>query len=116
MKSILVIDDEEGILEVLEDYLGLNDFRVTRAQSVESAIAILEGQDFNGVITDIRMPGGSGVILIRWIQEHRPHLPIMVITGFSRFSHDELKEMGVKKVFEKPFLIDDLCSEIGRVF
>lgn len=116
MKSILIVDDEEGILEVLEDYLKLSDYQITRASSADQGIQILEKHRFDGIITDIRMPGGSGVILIRWAQENIPSLPIFVITGFSRFSHAELTQMGVKRVFEKPFLIEDLCTEIEKTF
>ncbi|MEI9479432.1 MAG: response regulator, partial [Deltaproteobacteria bacterium] len=69
-ESILAVDDAPNTLEVLERNLTPQGYQVFTAQSVPKAITILETTPVDLVITDLKMPGGSGLDLIRHVREN----------------------------------------------
>ena len=81
MAYILVVDDEQSIREVLEIAFRKQGHRVEVAASVEAAKKRLESQIFDIIISDIRMPGGGGVELLRFAKEVAPSCFFLLITG-----------------------------------
>ena len=81
MAYILVVDDEQSIREVLEIAFRKQGHRVELAASVEAAKKRLESQIFDIIISDIRMPGGGGVELLRFAKEVAPSCFFLLITG-----------------------------------
>jgi len=73
-QSVLVVDDEPFLLECLADALESWGYRVTSCASGEEAVQVLDGQTFDLVISDIRMPGYSGIQLYDWLLEHKPEI------------------------------------------
>ena len=80
--SLLVVDDEKVILEILKDFLTLEGFRVTTAISGEDAMELLHKEPYDLVITDLKMPGISGLDLLKHLTERFPHTVTIVMTGF----------------------------------
>lgn len=81
-KNILIIDDEPDIRELLEITLlrmGLNTYT---AGTVKEALAHLNTQPFDLCLTDMKLPDGTGIDIVNYIQHHCPDLPIAVITAF----------------------------------
>ena len=78
---ILVVDDEELICQQLYHLYSYSDFRVTVVTSAEQALEVLERADTDLVVTDIRLPGLSGVALTERIQENWPEVPVIAISG-----------------------------------
>lgn len=102
-QPILLVDDEEYILEMAEYYLDSIGYEVQTASSVAEAIEKLNGdKHFKYIISDVRMPGGSGLKLL----DHIPTLSwdpkIVFISGFSDITESEVKEKGATAYFEKP--------------
>ncbi len=77
----LIIDDEPDILELLELTLGRMDIDSHKATDISSATALLAQQRYDLCLTDMRLPDGSGIDLVKQIQRHYPDLPVAVITA-----------------------------------
>ena len=77
----LVVDDEADILDLLKITLARMDVLATTAMTVGEAKRHLEGGRFDLCLTDMNLPDGSGIDLVRWIVEHRPELPVAMITA-----------------------------------
>jgi CheY-like chemotaxis protein len=104
-ESILLVDDEELILSSLQRTLRLSGYRVTALQNGQEALEeFSENPDkFDLVITDLTMPGMTGLELSRKIQEKSPDLPIVLCTGFNDvISQQEAKSFGIKELLLKP--------------
>lgn len=101
---ILVVDDDPLICQQLERLYTLSGYMVTLATSGEKAIEQLEAGDIDLVVSDIRLPGISGVALTEWIQRECPDVPVIVITGHADISTavDVLK-LGASDYIVKPF-------------
>src|SRR5216684_303820 len=81
MPHILVVDDEKSICELLEITFRKEGYRVEVAHSVEAAKRKLESQIYDIIISDIRMPGGGGVDLLKFVKEIAPQSFFLLITG-----------------------------------
>lgn len=101
---VLVIDDEPMICQQLERLYTQTGHRVTTTSKVEHALEYLENEDVDLVITDMRLPGLSGVDLIRRIQERWPDVPVIVMTGYAHIeSAVEVLKLGASDYIVKPF-------------
>lgn len=80
--SCLVVDDETDIRELLALTLERMDIRTDSASNVEDAKHLLSKQAYALCLTDMRLPDGNGLDLVRFIAQHHPGLPVAVITAF----------------------------------
>ena len=110
-KTILCVDDEADILELLVDELEDEGFSTLQALGFKEALHLFSTHQVDCVISDIKMPDGSGVELAKEIIKTKK-IPVYLITGFSDYSVDELKEIGVTSLFMKPFDFSDVVSNI----
>src|SRR3972149_4172768 len=109
MKKILVIDDEELLVRTMNRLLETSGYDVYTVKSANDAQAMAEGEDFDLIISDIRIPGKNGVEIVKTIQNLRVSsgkkiIPVIFVTGFA----DEAIEKEAKKLnpiayFLKPF-------------
>ncbi len=77
----LIVDDEPDIRELLEITLERMNLQVTTADSIGAATRELRANVFDLCLTDMRLPDGDGLSLVEWIQTHKPHTPVAVITA-----------------------------------
>ncbi|MBC8028899.1 MAG: response regulator [Pyrinomonadaceae bacterium] len=116
--KILVVDDEDAVRELLRDMLEAEDCRVYLAPGGREALGLFEVHKFDGIFTDVGMPGMSGWELAHAIRERDKKVPIAVITGWgSAVGSDEQKEARVDWVITKPFRaerISELAQEITQ--
>jgi signal transduction histidine kinase/ActR/RegA family two-component response regulator len=115
---LLVVDDEIFVRDLLRDILEGESCDVSIAESGSEALALFRETDFDGVFTDVGMPGMSGWELAREIRQINKKIPIAVITGWGEAvgSHEQ-KEAGVDWVVAKPFTADriaELVRDINR--
>ena len=105
LKKILIVDDEPGILEmtkhILEKYLVGFEVEACTALNVPAALAILEenGGRFDLIITDYRMPGQTGMDLVREVTRRWPAIQMLISSG--HVDDPELRTCSIPKV-EKP--------------
>jgi two-component system response regulator PilR (NtrC family) len=81
MQRALIVDDEPDIRELLEITLGRMNLEVSVADTLASATRELRNGNFDLCLTDMRLPDGDGLDLVAWIQNHKPHTPVAVITA-----------------------------------
>jgi len=116
--KVLVVDDEDFVRELLKEILEFEGCAVKIAQNGDEALQMFQQGSFDGVFTDVGMPGMSGWELAQAIREQSEMIPIAVITGWGEaVGSDEQKEAGVDWVIAKPFTADrisELVKEIRR--
>ena len=78
---VLIVDDEPDLVELLALTLQRMDLATESAGTLEAARALLAAQDFDLCLADMRLPDGDGLSLVEWIQQHRPQVPVAVITA-----------------------------------
>jgi CheY-like chemotaxis protein len=114
--KILVVDDEESVRELLRDLLESEGCRVYLAPGGREALSLFAVQEFDGIFTDVGMPGMSGWELAHSIRQKNETVPIAVITGWGEaVGSDEQKEARVDWVVTKPFRaerISELANQI----
>jgi len=82
MDTLLIIDDEKGLLEVLNVVFRKEGFEVKTATSGAEGLDILNNKSVDLVITDIRMPHISGMEVLKYVKENQPEVPVIVITAY----------------------------------
>jgi CheY-like chemotaxis protein len=111
---ILIVDDEHNLRITLAANLELEGFEVVEADSAEAALALIERQKFDLVLSDVRMPGMNGVELFRHIHRLDPDLPVILMTAFALegLVQEALRE-GVFTLLPKPFEIGHLVAALS---
>ena len=111
--SILVVDDNENIREVLAAILSGSGYRCESAKNGLDAMERVRQSRFDAVVTDLEMPEMDGIALTREIRQQFPSLPVMVVTGHSDEEHRESAfRAGAKEFLSKPFDISDLIKKL----
>jgi diguanylate cyclase (GGDEF)-like protein len=106
-KEILVVDDEMSIRRVLTQVLEKDGYAVTAAASGEEGLGFLGQKEFALVISDIKMPGMTGLELLKEVKEHCPDTQVIIITSFASLETAlEALRSGAYDYLLKPF--DDL--------
>ena len=114
--TLLVVDDEETILAVLKNLLALRGHTTTTATNVQQALELYRNNPtFDAILTDIRMPGLTGLDLLGEIRRIDAELPILVMTGYGEYqiAVDALRK-GATDYLEKPFSADELFAALER--
>jgi two-component system response regulator AtoC len=113
--SILVVDDEARLAEVLAAALLAQGFEAVTANSAEAALSMLASERTDLIISDLRMPGLSGRDLLHQVKQTRPDIPVIIMTAYAsvRDAVDMVKE-GAFDYVAKPFEIDDVFNTIER--
>ena len=81
-KNILVVDDDRIILDSLCEFLSLEGFQTSGAETFKSAVAELQKQIYSLVITDVSLPDGDGFDLLDVVRKDYPRTVVIVITGY----------------------------------
>ncbi len=114
-RHIWVVDDDESIRWVLERGLSEKGMDVKTFDSANKVIKKLETENPQLILTDIRMPGKSGIDLLDQVKELRPEIPIIVMTAHSDLeSAVESYEHGAWEYLPKPFDIEEAVSMVQR--
>lgn len=115
-ENILIVDDNYDMLELLQRNLKTLNFHTYKASSVKEAIDILKYSSIDLLITDIQMPGINGIELIKYVQEHFPTIPKLVITGFPSVDNaiDAVKS-GASDYLAKPFTNEELKKSVKNL-
>ena len=111
--KILVVDDAQDTLEIIERNLTAHGYQVFNAPAVAEAIEILESTTIDLVITDLKMPGVSGLDLVRYIRENYKDIEVMMITGYATINGAvEAVKTGAEEYLAKPFTDDELLLAV----
>jgi DNA-binding NtrC family response regulator len=112
-ERILVVDDAPDTLEVLQRNLISQGYQVFTAPGVAEAIRLLETTNVDLVITDLKMPGISGLDLVRHVRENLPNTEVIMITGYASVSGAvEAVKSGAEEYLSKPFTDEELYAAV----
>jgi NAD(P)H-flavin reductase/CheY-like chemotaxis protein len=107
--SVLIVDDEAIVRESIRDWLKDAGYRVATAESGEEALELIEKQDFSVMVLDIRMPGMTGITVLKEVKAQRPWIKSIIITAYpSSETVGEAKKLGAIDYLIKPVAPDDL--------
>ena len=114
MAAILIVDDEDAVRDVLYDLFS-EEHMCHAAATAEQALAFLREQTYDVVMTDISMPGLSGLELLSQLRQEQPNTPVIVISGIGDRTHAEgLTRLGAYDFILKPFRLEAVEESVGR--
>ena len=114
-EQILVVDDAPDTLELLQRNLTSQGYQVFTASNVTDAITLLKGTLVDLVITDLKMPGISGLDLVRHVRENMRDTEVMMITGYPTIEGAvKAVKTGAEEYLTKPFTDEELFSAVRR--
>lgn len=114
--SILVVDDSVETIEMIERILKPKGFNLILTTSGEEAIKIIKSEKINIVITDIKMPGITGLDILRFISENYKEIQTIVITGYASIDTAVTAiKTGAEEYLPKPFTDEELITAINNV-
>lgn len=113
--GILVVDDDEGIRENIVDLLSSEAYRVVSAANADEAMALLQSEDINVLVTDFQMPGSNGVELIEAARKQRAGLSAILMTAYLYVFEqlDEERRRGIT-LLRKPFDSDEILRVVAE--
>jgi DNA-binding NtrC family response regulator len=112
-ERLLVVDDAFDTREVLQRNLSSQGFQVFTASSVSEAVRVLESISIDLVITDLKMPGASGLDLVRHVRENLKDTEVMMITGYPSIEGAVMAvKSGAEDYLAKPFTQEELLSAV----
>jgi CheY-like chemotaxis protein len=110
--TVLLVDDEFLVRNVLAEILKDAGFHVLQAETARAAITILdELASVDLVFSDVKMPGMDGFELARWVSDHKPELPVILASGYvgkTNMAHD----LHCTELLRKPFDFDTVIDKI----
>ena len=115
MTRVFLVDDDTSLCETLELGLTKRGYEVMWATAADAAFARLLAEDFDVVVTDVRMPGTDGLSLCERVAVNRPDMPVIVMTAFGSFDAAVAAiRAGAYDFISKPVLLDVLAIAIDR--
>jgi DNA-binding NtrC family response regulator len=114
-EHLLVIDDEEDVRESIRKLFAREGYQVTTAESGAAALEQAKSRSFDLVLTDLRMPGMSGVETLMGLKRLHPRMPVIVVTGYaSHETTDRCLREGAYGYVMKPFELDHLLRLVDE--
>lgn len=114
-KTLLVVDDEVDLRDIVASELEFMGAKVFQAENILKAQKILSENKIDLIISDIRMPGGTGIDLLEVVKAKiREAPPVILITGFADITLEDAFDKGAEALLNKPFKLDDLIKMVVR--
>jgi DNA-binding NtrC family response regulator len=114
--SILIVDDEENVTKLLNKVLIKEGYETHMAHNGEEALEVIDNCDIDIVISDIKMPGMSGLELLKNIGKVAPFIKVVLITAFATVDTAiEALRMGAKDYITKPFNIEEIIQSLKNI-
>lgn len=114
-QRILLVEDDSGLREALQDTLQLADYQVIAADSAEQALLLLKQHRVELVISDVQMQGVSGLTLLKTLREQYPQTPVLMMTAYATVKAAvEAIQLGAVDYLAKPFAPQVLVNTVSR--
>ncbi|MDX1719565.1 MAG: sigma-54 dependent transcriptional regulator [Salegentibacter mishustinae] len=114
-ENLLIVDDDFDMLEVLDRHLKQENYHTYKAGSVMEAIDILKHSSIDLLITDLQMPGMNGMELVKYVDDHYPEIPKLVITGYPSIDNALTAiKSGALDYLPKPFTKTELLTSVKK--
>ena len=114
MAAILIVDDDDAIRDTLYDLFS-EEHLCHAAATAETALSFIQEQTYDVILTDISMPGLSGLELLGLLRQQQPDTPVIIITGIGDRPHAEgLTRLGAFDYILKPFRLETVEESVAR--
>ena len=114
---ILVVDDEESIRRLIEKELSSMRRSVRTADSARQAFELIEQQQFDVIVLDIRLPDGDGIELLEKFKQTIPDVEVILITGYGNVDNAvEAMKLGAYDYITKPFTLDRVELVVEKAY
>ena len=112
---ILLVDDDSTAMDLLSEVLEERDYRVDTSSHVDEAIEKLKKHNYHSLITDLKMPGKSGMDLLSWAVQKYPEMPVIMLTAYGTIQNavTALKK-GAFDYIAKPVQVDELVITLQK--
>lgn len=111
--DVLVVDDDPSVRELLVKILSREGFSTISVPGVEAAIEAISSTRFRVVISDIEMPGQTGLDLLQFVRKHQPRLPVLMITGKAeKYGQGNILTAGASGFITKPFKNTEIVEKL----
>lgn len=117
-RSVLIVEDEVDIRELLAEYFRARDYEVTGAADGRAALAAIarEPSRFSLVVTDLQLPGADGLTVLRAAREANPGVHVVIVTGFASLdSAIQAVRLGAYDYLTKPFSLGQIDVILQRI-
>ncbi|MCX8172529.1 MAG: response regulator [Archaeoglobaceae archaeon] len=114
MRSVMIVDDESAMREILK--IMLKDYKVIEASNGKEAIEIYKKEKPDLVLMDIMMPIMSGIDAVKEIKKLNPQAKIIAITAYASSKGEKAIEAGVDMILKKPFTRKEVLKVIEDAF
>ena len=116
MAKILVIDDEQGIRDLLDTLLRRKGYDVVLAESGQKGLDLFRRERPDVVVLDLKMPGMDGLAVLRQVRSLNPKQPVIVLTGAGTPEiEQQVRTLGVTEYVEKEFSLHLLGDSLNRL-
>ena len=116
MTKILVLDDEVKIRELVREALSVQGYDVTTVPTPDQAMDIIYREPFDLILLDIRLPGESGITVLKKIREYSEKIPVVIYSGFVTADLETvLRTFGANEVLRKDVGIIPLVEQIDKI-
>lgn len=116
MPSILIIEDDLTFSLMLTTWLGKKGFSVNTSASVGDAKRKIEGEKYDLILSDLRLPDGDGIGLLKWLSEAYPCLPLIMMTSYADIQTAvQAIKLGASDYIAKPLNPDELLGKICEI-
>ena len=119
MATVLAIDDDETILDVVQAILSQQGYGVLRATNTHDGLQILKKEKVDAMLLDVVMPGRGGLDFLMELRRDYPELPVIIMSGKIRTDMDPFKalalQFGAVCILAKPFSTEELTDAISSI-
>jgi len=114
--NLLVVDDEKSVREACREVGAVSGFNSFVAENAEEAYAALDAHSIDAVLLDLKLPGASGLEVLRQIRRRRPQALVVVVTGYATVQASvQAMKAGAFDFMTKPCSVDELKGVLGRI-
>lgn len=115
MESLLIVEDDITFAVMLKTWLGKKGFKVSSVTSVAAAQRVLEKEEINLILSDLRLPDKDGTALLEWMQTGSLSTPLIIMTGYAEVGTAvQAMKLGARDYISKPIQPEELLRKIGE--
>lgn len=116
-KTILIVDDQEGIRLLLEELFQREGYHTIAAKNGEAALHLMQEKRSDCILLDMKLPGRDGLEVLERLKKKWPSIPVIMMTAYEDLELiEQASQIGAEKYFMKPFDVFEVLDAVRSVF